>query len=130
MPTTPRSRPAARRPRVGYLLARIRHVSQDEGFAVNEKKTRVLRQNAAQLVTGIVVNRRPAAPRKLIRRLRAILHHAKTEGLAAQNHRAHPHFEAWLGGMIAYVSMVNPDQGRPLQVQLSALSKREHQGEA
>jgi RNA-directed DNA polymerase len=113
---------------VGYLLARIRHISQDEGFAVNEKKTRVLRRNTAQLVTGIVVNQHPAAPRKLVRRLRAILHRAKTEGLAAQNRCGHPRFEAWLGGMVAYVSMVNPDQGRPLQRKLAALSERDHKG--
>ena len=31
--------------KVGYLLARIRHIAQDEGFAVNEKKTRVQRRN-------------------------------------------------------------------------------------
>ncbi len=112
--------------RVGYLLARIRHISQDEGFAVNETKTRVLRQNAAQRVTGIVVNRHAAAPRKLVRRLRAILHRAKTEGLAAQNRSRHKNFVSWLGGMIAYVAMVNPDQGRPLQVQFAALREREH----
>jgi RNA-directed DNA polymerase len=110
---------------VGYLLARVRHISQDEGFAVNEKKTRVLRQNTAQLVTGIVVNQHAAAPRKLVRRLRAILHSAKTEGLAAQNRQAHPHFEAWLGGMIAFISMVNPEQGRPLLRKFTALSARE-----
>ena len=34
----------------------MRHIAQDEGFAVNEKKTRVLRRNAQQNVTGIVVN--------------------------------------------------------------------------
>jgi hypothetical protein len=28
--------------KTGYLLARIRHIAQDEGFAVNETKTRVL----------------------------------------------------------------------------------------
>jgi RNA-directed DNA polymerase len=111
--------------RVGYLLARIRHISRDEGFAVNEAKTRVLRQNAAQKVTGIVVNRHVSAPRKLVRRLRAILHHAKTEGLAAQNRGTHENFAGWLGGMIAYVAMVNPNQGRPLQVQFAALCERD-----
>jgi retron-type reverse transcriptase len=100
---------------VGYLLARIRHIAQDEGFAVNEKKTRVLRENTAQTVTGIVVNERPGIRRKTIRRLRAILHRAKFEGLAAQNRENHPRFEAWLRGMIAYVGMVNPEQARPLQ---------------
>jgi retron-type reverse transcriptase len=109
--------------KVGYLLARIRHITQDEGFAVNERKTRVLRQNAAQTVTGIVVNRRPGVPRKLARRLRSILHHAKREGLAAQNRDRHPNFEAWVHGMVAYISMVNPDQGRPLQEALAAVSQ-------
>jgi RNA-directed DNA polymerase len=107
--------------RVGYLLARIRHITAEEGFAVNEQKTRVLRRNAAQTVTGIVVNRRPGVPRKLVRRLRSILHHAKTEGLAAQNRRGHPHFEAWVRGMVAYISMVNPKQAQPLQQALSLL---------
>jgi len=106
---------------VGYLLARLRHIAADEGFTTNEAKTRVLRRNAAQTVTGIVVNKRPGVPRKLVRRLRAILHHARTEGLAAQNRQNHPCFEAWLRGMIAYVSMVNPDQGRRLRGAYEAL---------
>jgi retron-type reverse transcriptase len=101
--------------RTGYLLARIRHIARDEGFAVNEKKTRVLRRNASQRVTGIVVNRRPGVPRRTVRRLRAILHRASHEGLARQNRQNHPHFEAWLRGMIAYVTMVNPDQGQALR---------------
>lgn len=107
--------------KVGYLLARIRHIAQDEGFAVNEKKTRVQRQSTAQSVTGIVVNARPGVPRDVVRRLRAILHRAQTEGIAAQNRRKVPHFEAWLRGMVAYVSMVNPDQARPLAEALRAL---------
>lgn len=100
--------------RIGYLLARIRHICQDEGFAVNEKKTRVLRPSTAQMVTGIVVNQRPGVPRKLIRRIRAILHRARHWGLAAQNRQNLPHFEAWLRGMIAYIHMVNPQQAKPL----------------
>lgn len=107
---------------IGYLLARIRHVAQDEGFAVNEKKTRVLRQSTAQMVTGIVVNDRAGVRRETVRRLRAILHRAKFDGLAAQNRENHPHFEAWVRGMIAYVGMVNPAQARPLQEALDAVA--------
>src|SRR5439155_13412353 len=50
--------------KVGYLLARIRHIAQGEGLTVNEAKTRVLRPSAAQAVTGVVVNKRPGIPRK------------------------------------------------------------------
>ena len=108
--------------KIGYLLARLRHVVQDEGFAVNEKKTRVLRQSACQKVTGIVVNERPGVPRDVVRRLRAILHRAKTEGLAAQNRQKHPHFETWVGGMIAYVDMINPKQAAGLRSAYEAVS--------
>jgi retron-type reverse transcriptase len=107
--------------KIGYLLARIRHISQDEGFAVNETKTRVARQSTRQLVTGVVVNQRPGVERKTVRRIRAILHRAKREGLAAQNREKLPHFEAWLSGMIAYIHMVNPKQAAPLQAAFDAL---------
>ena len=62
--------------KIGYVLARLRHIAQDEGFAVNEEKTRVQRPYVAQTVTGIVVNRRPGVDRDLVRRMRAILHGA------------------------------------------------------
>jgi retron-type reverse transcriptase len=100
--------------RIGYQLARIRHIAQDEGFAVNEKKTRVLRRSTAMAVTGIVVNERPGVNRRARRRLRAILHNAKKTGLAAQNRGGDAHFEAKIRGQIAFVQMVNPDQARPL----------------
>jgi retron-type reverse transcriptase len=101
--------------KVGYLLARVRHIAQEEGFAVNAKKTRVKRPNARQTVTGLVVNANPGVPRDVVRRLRAILHRARTEGLTAQNRDGHPHFRAWLEGMIAYVAMSRPALGEKLR---------------
>jgi retron-type reverse transcriptase len=109
--------------RIGYLMARVRHLAQDEGFAVNEKKSRVLRRNTAQKVTGLVVNDRPSVSRKDIRRLRAILHRARLEGLDFQNREKRPHFRAWLEGKIAYVCMVRPEVGQRLREQYKALTK-------
>ena len=77
------------------------------------------RKGGRQTVTGIVVNERPSVPREEWRRLRAILHNAKKTGLAAQNRDGHPHFEAWLRGKIAYVSMVDPDRGAKLAAMLA-----------
>jgi len=107
--------------KTGWMLARLRHIVEEENFAVNEKKTRVQRPNTQQTVTGIVVNQRPNVSRETVRRLRAILHRAKTEGLAAQNREQHPHFESWLVGMIAYVNMVNPARGAELKAEYEAL---------
>ncbi len=107
--------------RTAYLLHRLRRIATEEDFAVNEAKTRVLRQNTAQTVTGVVVNRRPGVPRTLVRQLRAMLHRARHEGLAAQNRTGRPDFESWLAGTIAYIRMVNRQQGEPLQTALAAI---------
>jgi retron-type reverse transcriptase len=106
---------------VGWLLARVRHVCEAEAFAVNEKKVRVQRRNTAQMVTGVVVNEKPSTPRSERRRLRAILHHARFEGLEKQNRIGHADYVAWLKGHVAYVMMVNPEQGKKLKVRLDAL---------
>jgi retron-type reverse transcriptase len=111
--------------RVGYLMARIRHIAQEEGFAVNEKKSRVLRRSAAQVVTGLVVNDRPGVSRREVRRLRAILHRARTEGLEQQNRENRPNFRAWLLGKIAYVSMARPEIGARLRREFDGLIAKE-----
>jgi retron-type reverse transcriptase len=100
--------------KTGYLLARIRHIVQEEGFTVNEAKTRVLKTSASMHVTGLVVNERIGVRRREVRKLRAILHNAAKHGLASQNRDDHPHFESQLRGRIAFVEMVNPGQARDL----------------
>lgn len=100
----------------------IRHIVEGESLVVNEKKTRVQRPGRRQTGTGIVVNQRPNVPRKLTKRLRAILHQAKKGGLAAQNRQQRDHFEPWLDGMIAYVQMVNPAKGKRLREAFKSVS--------
>jgi retron-type reverse transcriptase len=107
--------------KVGYLMARVRHLAEEEGFTVNAQKSRVQRRNQAQVVTGLVVNDRPGVARKEVRRLRAILHRARTEGLEQQNRDGRPNFRTWLEGKIAYVSMVRPDVGAKLRLALETL---------
>jgi retron-type reverse transcriptase len=107
---------------IGYVLARVRHIVQAEGFRINQKKTRILRQSTAQLVTGIVVNRKPSISRKELRRLRAILHRARREGLESQNRAGRKHFRAWLEGKIAYVAMVRPELGAKMKAELIKLA--------
>jgi RNA-directed DNA polymerase len=114
--------------RVGYVMARVRHIVQDEGFTVNESKTRVLRRNTAQMVTGLVVNDRPGVRRDEVRRLRAILHRARIEGLDRQNRENRPDFRAWLRGKIAFVRMARPEVGDRLLAELDALEGPGRQG--
>ncbi len=112
---------AGHRKEVGGLLASVRHIVEDEGFRINAKKGRVQRRGRRQEVTGIVVNHKPGLLRAEVRKLRAILHNAQKTGIDAQNRDGRPHFEAWLRGKIAYLSMVDPAKGAVLLKQFQAL---------
>jgi retron-type reverse transcriptase len=109
-------------PDIGRMLTAIRNVVTDEGFTVNEEKTKVLRRSQAQEVTGLVVNQRPKVRRQLIRRIRAILHRAQKEGLAAQNRDKHENFTAWLRGMIAYIAMTDKTTAARFTAQMDKLA--------
>jgi RNA-directed DNA polymerase len=106
---------------IGALLGAVRRIVADERFTVNENKTRVLRRNQAQEVTGLIVNDRPKVPRTTMRRLRAILHRAQSQGLAAQNRDGHPNFPAWVDGMISYIAMTDPAAAARFRAQRAAL---------
>ena len=111
-----------KREEVAMLLARVRHIVEEEGFAINPRKGRIQRSGKRQSVTGIVVNHKPSVPREEVRLLRSILHHAKTTGIEAQNRAGIPYFESHLRGRIAYVHMVDPARAAPLLAALTALS--------
>lgn len=106
------------------LIAKVREIVEDEGFAVNPKKGRVQRKSGRQTVTGVVVNERLTVARDEFKRLRAILHQAKFTGLDAQNREGRPHFEQWLRGKIAYVTMVDAAKGAQLERAFAAVKAR------
>ncbi len=112
---------ADKRGEVATLLARVRHIVDEEGFAINPKKGRVQRRGGRQTVTGIVVNDKLSVPREEVRKLRAILHQAKKTGLSAQNRDQIPHFEAHLRGRIAYLAMVDPERGKSMMAEFDAI---------
>ena len=92
------------------------------GRAAPAAERRRNRLSPADRGTRNRVNARPGVPRDTARRLRAILHRARSEGLAAQNRENHPHFEAWVRGMVAYVHMINPAQAAPLREALARVT--------
>jgi RNA-directed DNA polymerase len=69
-------------------ILEIKQAIAGHGFWINEKKFRVQSTQSKQTVTGLVVNKKPNVDRRYIRKLRATMHHWKTEGLdnAAKKH--------------------------------------------
>ena len=63
-----------------FTLADMRTIEEiidSEGFFLNMRKTRFLRKNSAQVVSGLVVNERPNLPRAKRRKIRAMFHQAE-----------------------------------------------------
>ena len=102
------------------LIAYAGRIAADEGFRVHPGKTRVRRRAQRQLAAGLVVNDRPAVPRKDYDHLRAVLHDAATHGLAAANRDGHPDFAAHLAGRVAWASHRHPGRAAKLATLLRA----------
>lgn len=120
------SAPAGKREDIGRLMARVRHVAEEEGFVLNPQKGRVQKRGGRMDVTGVVVNdpNKLGVPREEVRRLRAILHNAKKTGLEAQNRAGNPHFAESLRGKIAYVQMIDRERGAALVKAFNELPPR------
>ena len=57
------------------------------GFEINEKKLRVQSSNRKQTVTGLTVNEKVNVDRKLLKKIRAMLHDLTTNGIDAATQR-------------------------------------------
>lgn len=92
----------------------IRKVVESEGFKVNELKTRRKGACRKQKVTGLIVNKKVNVDRKLIRKVRAMLHDVQSNGLkkAADRHfkvnvpHAQSKFMNRLQGYVSFIGMV------------------------
>lgn len=113
------------------IIPFVRDIVAGEGFAVNEAKTRIMRQGRQQCVTGLVVNERLNPPPALPRLLRAVLHGAKRDGISTamqkwsaasgRSVRSPGHFRQILRGKIAFVASANPGKAAKLLDMLGAV---------
>jgi hypothetical protein len=90
-------------------------IALEEGFEVNTRKSRFMRQGVRQQLAGIVVNSHPNVIREEFDRLKAILHNCACHGPETQNRAGHADFRACLLGRIGYVAMINPARGARLR---------------
>ncbi len=111
-------------PMTGSLIAAVAAIVADEGYALNERKTRVMTRSRRQQVTGIVVNDRLNVARDSYDRLKAILHNCRRNGLEAENRDGHPDFRAHLEGRVGWVESLNAARGRRLRGLLEAIDGR------
>lgn len=96
-------------------------IAVEEGFTVNHRKTRIMRQGTCQQLAGIVVNEKPNLRRRDLELLEAILINSIRQGPASQNREGLPDFRAYLTGRVSFVEMVHPERGRRFRQLLQAI---------
>ncbi|MBW4575052.1 MAG: reverse transcriptase family protein [Aphanothece sp. CMT-3BRIN-NPC111] len=100
------------------ILKRTESIVTHEGFAINEQKTRILRKNRQQEVTGVVVNSYPNISKKELKRFRATLFQIEQDGLEGKHWGNSSDIIASIQGFANFVAMVNPQKGAEFQEQV------------
>ncbi|HVS73413.1 MAG TPA: reverse transcriptase family protein [Phycisphaerae bacterium] len=105
--------------RFGRSMQRLRVlidvIAREEGFVVNQRKTRVMRAGVRQRVAGVVVNVRPNVERRAYERLKALLTNCVRHGAASQNRAGVKDFRAHVLGRVAQVAGVHAARGAKLR---------------
>jgi RNA-directed DNA polymerase len=96
-------------------------IALEEGFTMNHRKTRIMRQGVRQHLAGIVVNRQLNLRRRDLELLEAILINCVRSGPESQNRAKHPNFRAHLEGRIGFVEMINRVKGMQLRTLFEAI---------
>ena len=110
---------------VRRFQARVGAIVAEEGFAVEQRKTRVMRQSTRQSGLGVILNQRANIARPDFDRLKAILFNCRKTGAEAQNHSRHPDFRAHLSGKVAHVEAIHPERGARLRAMLQEIDWQE-----
>lgn len=100
-------------------------IINDEGFTINNKKTRVLYSHQKQEVTGLIVNNdKPSVPRAYKRALMQEIYYCKKYG--PTDHQRfigddHAFFKEHLYGKAYFIKMVEPEIGVKLLEELDSI---------
>jgi len=110
--------PADHNQLIGQLLGSVHKVLREEGFNLNNDKTRVIRMGNQHTVTGMVVNGEgvPRVPRKIKRMLRASLHN-----LASDQPLHDGETLETLSGYAAWIASAEPELGQRYLKKIEAL---------
>ncbi len=107
--------------RVERFSTHVAAILFEEGFAVQHRKTRIMRQGVRQHLAGLVANRCVNVIRADFDRLKATLTNCVRLGPESQNRDAHSAFRSHLEGRVAFVEMINPAKGRRLRAILERI---------
>ena len=106
------------------ILRRTESIVAHEGLVINEEKTRILRKNRQQEVTGIVVNEQLSISKKVLKRFRAALFQIEKDGPEGKRWGDSADVLASIQGFANFVAMVNPEKGAEFIEQVKIIKNK------
>ncbi len=106
------------------ILRRTESIVAHEGLVINEEKTRILRKNRQQEVTGIVVNEQLSISKKMLKRFRAALFQIEKDGPDGKRWGNSNDVIASIQGFANFVAMVNPEKGAEFIEQVKTIKNK------
>lgn len=93
----------------------FQNIVTDEGFQVNNKKTRIMYKNRQQKVTGLIVNKKVSVPKEKIRYLRQQIYYINKFGVIGHSERSnlkYKNIKDHLYGLAYFIKMVDTIKGQ------------------
>jgi hypothetical protein len=100
---------------VNRLLKACKKIVSDEGFQVNDKKTKVMRNPNKMIVTGLLINDRIRIPKKQLRIVRSFLHNCKEKGVKEISDLIGKDALLVAKGYLSFIKMVQPEVALSLE---------------
>ncbi|MFP3393264.1 retron St85 family RNA-directed DNA polymerase [Brevibacillus sp. SIMBA_040] len=110
---------------ISKYIHQLKEIITDEGYNLNEEKTRILFKHQRQEVTGLIVNEVLGVPIKMKKYLRQQIHYCKKFGVS--NHlmkigNQRSNFKEHLFGLAYYIKMVEKEKGEKFIEDLNTLN--------
>ena len=108
---------------IGQLISAVTKISDDEGFEIKRQKTRIMRANRRQSVTGLLVGSEVRIPKQAIRKMRALFHNIEVKGEEKVSEEIGKNAINVARGYWAYLYMVMPETANQYLKKYSWLKK-------
>lgn len=111
---------------IDTMIKEIESVLNAEGFRLNRRKTKVMREGSRKWAMGTVINNKPTLLRTKRNLLKCIVHNIMINGVGPESkktERTEHQFTSWVRGMIAHFQQIDPDRGNALSQEFEAALK-------
>lgn len=106
------------------MIPIITGIIEDEGFNINEKKTRYAYYYQRQEVTGLIVNKKVSIPKEYIKELKKEIYYCEKFGVTSHLERTNMHksfYKEHLYGKAYFVNMIDKNMGQQILKHLDTI---------